>query len=482
MRTFCVGLIAICILNIPVARAAERPNIVLIIADDLGERDVACYGGDLVETPQIDRLAKDGARFRQAYAPAPVCTPTRAALMTGQAPARLQITIWSEGSKRESKTERLLQAKSRHDLPLEAVTVAERLQQAGYLTAAVGKWHLGDADHAPETQGFDINIGGTHWGAPATFFWPYRGMSKAGGEFRYVPHLEFGKRGEYLTDRLTQEAIRILKQAPRTQPFFLYLAHYAPHTPMQAKSADVEHFQKKITPATRHRNATYAAMVKSVDDSVGAVRQTLQELGLDKNTIVIFTSDNGGYLGIDRYNPEHVPVTDNWPHRSGKGSLYEGGLRIPLIVSWPGVTTPGSEPAEPVILTDLFPTLLAAAGLNPDSQTPADGVSLVPVLKEAPTKIAREDLYFHYPHYYPTTQPVSAIRSGDWKLLQYLERGDVELYNLRTDPSETANLAEAEPKRTAELLSKLEDWRKEMQAAMPARNPDYRAAPDLSAK
>lgn len=453
-----------------------KPNIVVILADDLGWADLGCYGADLHETPHLDRLARDGVRFTQAYAMS-VCSPTRAMLMTGKHAARVGVTIWSEGSLRGPQNRKLLQGDSRHDLPLTYTTLAEHLQAAGYVTALVGKWHLGDANHAPETQGFDANIGGTHWGAPQTFWWPYRGAGRFGNEFRYVPHLEFGKSGEYLTDRLTEEALRVIDRAG-SQPFFLYLAHHAPHTPIEAKSADMEHFQAKLQPGLKHQNAVYAAMVKSLDASVGRVVAHLTERDLLRNTVFVFTSDNGGYIGVDRKSGQVVPVTNNAPLRSGKGSLYEGGIRVPLLIRWAGVTTAGAECHQPVILADLFPTLLAAAaGPNrepPSDGTPLDGLDLAPVLKDPSATIDRSELFFHYPHYYETTTPVSAVRAGHWKLLEYFEDGRRELYNLNADPSEQENLVAREPAKAAELHARLDAWRREVNAHLPTPNLSFK--------
>ena len=372
--------------------AEPKPNIVLILADDLGWSDLGCYGADLHETPHLDQLAKQGVRFTDAYAMS-VCTPSRAALLTGKHAARLHMTIWSEGSKGGPKKRKLIEAGSLHDLPHTETTLARHLQKAGYLTALVGKWHLGDADHYPETHGFDVNIGGTQWGAPQTFYWPYSGSGRF-PEFRFVPHLEFGKPGEYLTDRLTGEALRVIDHAG-DQPFFLYLAHYAPHTPMEAKADDVRHFEAKLRPGQHHHNAVYAAMVKSLDDSVGRVLAHLKKQGLEQNTIVLFTSDNGGYIGTEK--SQTVPVTSNAPLRSGKGSLYEGGIRVPLIVRWPGVTPEAAECQEPVVLMDLFHTLTATLS-NAKPTGIADGIDLKPLLHNPVTKLNRDALYFHYPH------------------------------------------------------------------------------------
>lgn len=453
--------------------AADRPNIVLVLADDLGWADLGCQGGDLVETPHIDQLARDGLRFTHAYAPAAICTPTRAALMTGKSPARLHMTVWSEDSLRRETSRKLLPAESRHDLPRSEITIAERLHDAGYLTASIGKWHLGNADHAPETQGFDVNIGGNHWGAPGTFFFPYRKAGRFGPELRYIPHLEFGKPGEYLTDRLTEEAVRVIDRS-EGRPFFLYFPHYAVHTPLEAKPEDVEYFQKKITPALYHQNPTYAAMVKSLDDSVGKLRKHLAEKGLDQRTIFIFTSDNGGVTRNSPSDGQFTPVTSNHPLRSGKGSLYEGGLRVPLLIAAPGVTQPGETCDQPLILTDLHATLASLAGLSPPAEPQvADGIDLVPLLQNPRQERGPRDLFFHYPHYYYNTTPVSAVRSGDWKLLKYAEDGSKELYNLAHDPRETANLVDLHPDVAAQLDRKLEAWLSESAALQARHNPQF---------
>jgi arylsulfatase A-like enzyme len=470
MRNHIVFLTALLLVPVSAFHAAEpKPNIVLILADDLGWSDLGCYGADLHETPHLDQLAKQGVRFTDAYAMS-VCTPSRAALLTGKHAARLHMTIWSEGSKTGPKKRKLIEADSLHDLPHTETTLAQRLQKAGYLTALVGKWHLGDAAHYPETHGFDVNIGGTQWGAPQTFFWPYSGSGRFGPEFRYVPHLEFGKPGEYLTDRLTDEALRVIDHGG-DQPFFLYFAHYAPHTPMEAKAHDVRHFEAKLRPGQHHQNAVYAAMVKSLDDSVGRVLAHLKKQGLEQNTIVIFTSDNGGYIGTEK--GQTMPVTSNAPLRSGKGSLYEGGIRVPLIVRWPGVTPEAAECRQPVILMDLFHTLTATLS-NAKPNGIADGIDLKALLENPVTQLNRDALYFHYPHYYPTTTPVSAIRYGDWKLLEYLEDCRRELYNLKDDPGEQTDLAHRMPDKAASLLKQLHDWRTEVKAAIPTPNPNFK--------
>ena len=451
--------------------AGQPPNVVFILADDLGWSDLVCYGADLHETPNLDRLAGHGVRFTQAYAMS-VCSPTRSAIMTGKHAARLHMTIWREGSverlARAAKAKtKLLPPPTVSDLPLEETTIADALRAAGYVTLHVGKWHLGDAAHYPETQGFDVNIGGTHWGAPNTFFHPFSG-GDAFREYRYVPGLGIGKPGDYLTDRLTDEALKLLDSVgPR--PFYLNLCFHNPHTPIEGKPELVEHFRRQLAPGARHQNAQYAAMVRTLDDNVGRVLRYLDERQLADRTLVVFTSDNGGY--VNEFGGQRV--TDNTPLRSGKGSLYEGGIRVPLIVRWPGVTPSGATCDEPVLCTDWFRTLTEAARVRPasDGDAGCDGLSLVPLLRDPQTRLDREALFFHYPHYYRTTTPVSAVRQGDWKLLEYYEDQRRELYHLREDPSEARDLAAEQPEKAAELRRLLDAWRNEVGAQLPEPRP-----------
>ncbi len=453
--------------------ANSRPNIVVVTVDDLGAHDLSCDGSTLHETPHLDRLASEGVRFAAAYAASPVCTPARAAFMTGKHPARLGMTIWREAAARgPNPDELLLPPRCESNLSRGEVTLAELLQQSGYHTLHVGKWHLGDAQHYPEVHGFAENLGGTLWGAPATFFWPYRGEfgTKSGREIRYVPGLVDGKPDEYLTDRLTDEAIKRLHSIG-DQPFFLNLCYHSVHTPIEGKPKLVEHYREKIAAMadSTHRNAEYAAMVHSVDENIGRLLAALGELGVAEDTLLVVTSDNGGYLG----QAHQGAVTTNAPLRSGKGSLYEGGIRVPLIVRWPQVTRPGETCSARVVTQDLFSTILEA------SSAPAitnDGVSLVPLLRQPSHELNRPALYWHFPHYYPSTTPVSAVIRGRHKLLHFYEDDRVELYDLDASPDESDNLASTDPATANELRTLLDNWLEEVGARMPRPNRNVKTA------
>lgn len=446
--------------------AGQPPNIVLLVADDLGWADTTPYGADLHETPNLERLAREGMRFHRAYAASPVCSPTRASILTGKYPARLNLTIWRESSRTPPADQPLIPPVVEENLPHAEHTLAEGLRGRGYFTAHIGKWHLGGAAHYPESQGFDVNVGGSLWGAPQTFFFPYRGDQRF-GEFRYVPGLNYGKPGEYLTDRLTDEAITAMDAADG-RPFFLNLWFHSVHTPIEGKPELVERYRAKLEPGLNHTNPTYAAMVHSLDENVGRILDHLDKRGLADNTIVVFLSDNGGFI---RDN-----ITSNAPLRSGKGSLYEGGIRVPLLVRYPGTTQGGSVCDEPVSTIDLYPTLLEITGAaaRPSGGGPVDGRSLVPLLKHPKSALGREELFFHYPHYYATTSPVSAVMTREWKLLEYFEDGRLELYRLAEDLGEAHNVAAEQPGVTQALHRKLQAWRQEVNAPMPKRNPDYR--------
>ena len=449
---------------------AAKKNVVFILVDDWGWADAGVQGSDFFETPNIDRLAREGMRFTQAYAAAAICSPTRAAILTGKSPARLDMTIWHEGAVRGGpKSKRLLEAKAQPNLPRGEVTLAELFKKENYFTAHIGKWHLGKAAFYPETQGYDVNIGGTYWGAPATFRWPYRGpWSKNDPELRYVP-VGAGKSGDYLTDQLTDHALRIITQQ-KDRPFFLSLWFHTVHTPIEGKPDLVKRFEKK-PPGKIHSHAEYAAMLASLDENVGRVLRRIDDLKLTGRTVVILTSDNGG-VDFSTAKSDNRPPTSNAPFHSGKGTLYEGGLRVPLIIRWPGRTKPDSECAAQVTSQDFFPTFVNALG---QTDVPRhDGMSLLPLLNNPQASLNREALFWHYPHYYPRMTPASAIRAGDWKLIQYYEDNRIELFNLKTDPAETNNRAATQPAKAKALHTKLDAWRKETNAKAPTKNPDWR--------
>ena len=441
-----------------------KPNIIIFLIDDLGWRDLGCQGSTFYQTPNIDQLAKEGVPFTDAYAACAVCSPTRAAILTGKYPARLLLTDWLPSGRWDPKA-KLREGRFVRGLPLEEVTLAEALREGGYRTTSIGKWHLGSEPFSlPEHHGFDVNIGGNAHGAPGSYFFPYPGDWKipATGQRAVWNVLPDGKEGEYLTDRLTDEAVKFIR-ASKDKPFFLYFPHYGVHTPLQAKK-DVVAKYERIPEAQRQGKPEYAAMVESIDDSVGRVLATLKELKLDENTVIVFTSDNGGF-----YN-----ATSNAPLRANKGAYYEGGIRVPLIIKWPGVTKPGLVVNDPVTSTDLYPTCLAAAGLPARPNQHRDGVSLRPLLAgEGP--LAARSLFWHYPHYneHPSSVPSSVIRKGPWKLIETFDPEGIELYNLADDLSETKNLAATETTKTAELRRELDAWRVAVGAERMLPNPDH---------
>jgi len=441
--------------------AESRPNIILIVADDLGWADLGCYGSRYHHTPHLDRLAKEGMRFTQAYAACPVCSPTRAALMTGKYPARLNLTDWLPG-RPDMPSQKLLRPAFRQELPLEETTLAERLRDAGYATASIGKWHLGGPGFEPQKQGFDINIAGDEAGSPRSYFAPYQ----RGG--RSIPGLEQAQAREYLTDRLTAEAEKFIEQN-RERTFFLYLPHFAVHIPMQAKPDLIARYEALPKPALPQNNPVYAAMLESLDESVGRVRQKLDDLKLADRTVVIFTSDNGGLATTEG---PHTPATSNAPLREGKGFLYEGGIRVPLLVKWPGITRAESACEVPVCSIDLVPTVREI--LNPGATDDAvDGVSLMPLLRES-GRLAERSLFWHYPHYSNQgIRPGGAIRDGDDKLIEFYETGRIELFDLKNDPGEGTNLIDRFPEKAARLAGRLREWRKSVGASEMRPNPDY---------
>ena len=461
--------------GISVTGAATRPpNIVFFLADDLGQRDLGVYGSTFYETPHLDRLAREGARFTSAYAACPVCSPTRASILTGQWPQRTGITDYigaaqPAGWKRNTK---LLPAPYADRLALAAPTLAKSLKAAGYATFFAGKWHLGPEGYWPENQGFDVNMGGIDRGGPyggKKYFSPYGN-----------PRLPDGPPGEHLPDRLATETVKFIA-ANRDRPFFAYFAFYSVHTPLMAR----EDLRKKYEEKRRRlglevkwgregerdvrlvqEHAIYAGMIEAMDLAVGKVLAALDDAGLRENTLVIFTSDNGGLSTSEGW------PTSNLPLRGGKGWLYEGGIREPLLIRWPGVTKPASVISTPVSSPDFFPTLLAAAGAQPAPGQIVDGASLVSILKGA--RVSERSLYWHYPHYgNQGGAPGAAIRRGDWKLIEWFEGPRVELFDLAHDLGEREDLADREPLRVEQLRTDLHAWMKDVGAKLPTPNADF---------
>jgi arylsulfatase A-like enzyme len=442
----------------------QRPNIIFIYIDDLGWRDVGFMGSRYYETPHIDRLADGGTVFSAAYANAPNCAPSRASVLTGLYPPRHGIYTVGDPERGEANRRALIPAPSRTALDTSLVTIAEALRARGYATAHVGKWHLGGVGSLPTDHGFDLNVAGDERGNPPGYFYPYK---------RWQNQLQFlpgeGEPGEYLTDRLTDEAIGFIEQQ-RERPFFLYLAHYAVHTPLQAKQRLVDKYARK--PATaEHGDPVYAAMIESVDESVGRIVAKLAELGLAERTAVVFFSDNGGF----------GPATSMAPLRGSKGMLYEGGLRVPLVAYWPGTIPPGRTIETPVIGTDLYPTFLEIAGGRPEREA-WDGLSLLPLVT-GEGGLPERPLFWHFPAYLEAdrstpgpfrTTPAAAVRLGDRKLLEFFETGELELYDLAADMGEQVNLVDSLPEVAAQLRDTMTAWRAAVGAVVPSEaNPAY---------
>ncbi len=448
----------------------ERPNFVFVLVDDLGYMDLGCYGSTLYETPHLDQLASKGVRFTSAYASCPVCSPTRASIMTGKLPSTLNITDWIPGS--DPKGRKLLGPEDLHALPDAETTLAESLKSAGYQTFFAGKWHLGGEGSYPEDHGFDINMGGHHKGSPpGGYYAPYKN-----------PTLTDGPEGEYLPDRLTDESISFLENRG-DQPFLLFLSYYTVHTPIQASKrhlADAEargkqagvidkpmlETEREGVTVTQQYNPAYASMVKAMDENVGRLLAAIEDLNLDDNTIVVFTSDNGG---LSTLYAERVAPTSVRPLRGGKGWCYEGGIRVPLIIQGPELSA--REIDVPVSSIDFYPTMLELAGIK--SQSSLDGVSLAALLKKE-QDLDRDALFWHYPHYHGSAwTPGAAIRVGDHKLVEFYEDETYELYDLASDPGERNNLAEGNPELVQVLKARLRELQTSSGAQFPKANPNY---------
>lgn len=442
-----------------------KPNVIMILVDDMGWTDLGLYGSDLYQSPNIDKLGAEGVMFTNSYAACTVCSPTRAAIVTGKYPARLNVTDWIEGHK--FPWAKMSVPDWTMYLPDEEYTMAEAFKDAGYTTAHFGKWHLGEKEENwPENHGFDVNVGGWSKGAPNRrpkdgyngYFSPYGN-----------PRLDDGPEGEYLTERLSLEVCDYIETNKET-PFFVNLWLYNVHTPLQAKEEKVSKYTKLTDSLARHRNPTYAAMVEHTDDAVGKIIEKLKESGLYENTIILFSSDNGGLIGK---NPKK-PVTNNAPLRTGKGDIYEGGVRIPTILYAPNIVGFKKKVDVPVISMDYYPTLMELAGISSEkvNEQTIDGKSMVSLIEAETT--SREAVYWHYPHYHQEGGvPYSAIREGDWKLIENFETNTFELYNLKSDISEKHNLIDSEPERAAVLKLKLAEWRKNVDAQYASPNDAY---------
>ncbi|PXY03174.1 sulfatase [Marinifilum breve] len=446
----------------------EKPNILYFLIDDMGWTDTGYQGSKFYETPNIDKLAQEGVKFTNAYVSHPRCLPSRYSIITGKYPAR----DWVPGSNEKQ-------------LKGGETTLAVPFKEAGYSTYFTGKWHLASNESLPEDQGFEINIGGGHAGAPTSYFYPYN-VRKSGkpGKERPIHGLDDGVEGEYLTDRLTDETIQYLKKQHEEtpdKPFLAYVSHYAVHTPFQAKEEYVKKFRKKlktmhydgpeyISEGTGQRkmrqdNAVYAAMIYSMDESLGRLVKTLKELGEYDNTIIILFSDNGGLS--NRGTNQRQLATTNTPLKAGKGHLYEGGIREPMLVRWPGVTKAGTETDAVIIGSDFFPTMLDMAGLPLHPEAHLDGESFVWALKNKANPNPDRAFFWHSPTGRPHStgdSNCSAVRQGDYKLMEFFDQGRVELYNVKEDISEANNLSEEMPKKTAEMLETLHNWKKEIDA------------------
>lgn len=472
------------------------PNVVLILVDDLGWADLGVNGSTFYETPNVNRLAGEGVLFTDAYAASPVCSPTRASILSGKYPSRIGMSYLAGTSGAQGPAYQLIPPDVVGNMPHEDVTLPEALREHGYATAHIGKWHLqghgehGDANY-PEKHGFDVNIAGHRAGQPGSYHYPYASAKHSWSD---VPGMEDGKEGDYLTDALTDKAIGFI-EAQAGKPFYLNLWYYTVHTPIQPRPDKFRKYQEKARAlgldktsedavpelhgyvSHRHQdNPSYAAMIESMDENVGRILDALARLGLEENTIVIFYSDNGGLsTGVGPRAP-----TSNLPLRAGKAWLYEGGIRVPGIIRYPAAARKGLKLGEPIVSTDLYPTILDLAGLPMRPEQHVDGVSLKSLLTGAEQSLDRDAIYFHLPHYHHINSmgPAGAIRRGDYKLIEVFETNEIELYNLRDDMGEENNIVLEQPGLAAEMREELHAWRDASGAKMTRVHPDYRPDED----
>ena len=520
--TFYLFFLLLIVPLIVVAQTVKRPNIVLFYVDDLGWADVGCYGSTFYDTPNIDALAKSGVRFSDAYAACHVCSPSRASLLSGKYPATINLTDWLPG-RRDFPFQKFLNVKINQQLPYEETTIAEALKDIGYKTAIIGKWHLGEDPSNPMAHGFDSHIPDwpKGWPGPGGYIAPFS-----------LKGLEDAKEGVYLTDRLTDEALKYIENN-KENPFFLYMSHYAVHDPIEGRKDLVEKYKEKLQKTAengvaeyilegnpdnpsnpskeelellikteaykpykvlpneivkikqKQDNVQFAGMVESMDQSLGRIVKKLEDLNIVDNTIVIFYSDNGGMSGANVGNPKRIVPEDkqdmaystsNLPLRGAKGWLYEGGIRVPLIIKWPEKGKQGAVSSLPVTAVDIFPTIMDMVGSPKSVSNDKEGVDISPVLLGK--KMKRGPIYWHFPHYsnHGMQSPGGAIRDGDYKLLEYFENGTVQLFNLRNDIGEQNDLSKIEIKKTRELKLKLHKWREKVGAKMMEPNPDYDSA------
>lgn len=453
----------------------RKPNIVFILADDLGYMDVTINGSRYYQTPNIERLAKRGIKFTNAYTASPLCSPTRASILTGQYPERFHLTTPSGHlapnedvplmKKTAAAWQKVVTPASRTFMPLEKITIAEKLKTTGYATGFIGKWHLGQNPYNPESQGFDYNVAGGPNAGPPNYFSPY-----------HIKNLPDGPPREYITDRITDEALKYIEQK-KDSAFFLCMWQFGVHAPFQGKLNYVKEFENKIDPRGKQNNPIMAAMIKSLDESIGRIMDKLDGLKLTENTMIIFYSDNGGNM-YDLVGGKDA--TNNYPLKYGKGNIHEGGIKVPCIISYPGKIKPNTVSHEVISSVDFYPTLLSLASVKADKNQPTDGVDLWPHLtKKIP--LNREAIYCHFPHYTPATNnyPSTSVRKGDYKLIRVYGEGEkqadmYELYDLKSDAGETTNLAATMPKKVKELDRLIINHVEKTGGIFPVKNPGYK--------